>query len=29
MSIKKINWIDTLKRYVDGKPQRPAQEIDN
>jgi len=29
MSKKKIDWIDTLKRYVDTKPQRSAQEIDD
>ena len=29
MSKKKIDWIDTLKKYVDTKPQRSAQEIDD
>lgn len=29
MSKKKIDWINTLKRYVDSKPQRSPQEIDD
>ena len=29
MSRKKIDWIDTLKCYVNAKPQRSAQEIDD
>ena len=29
MSKKKIDWVDTLKRYVNSKPQRSAQEIDD
>ncbi len=29
MSRKKIDWVDTLKKYVESKPQRPAQEIDD
>jgi hypothetical protein len=29
MSKKKIDWVDTLKRYVNTKPQRSAQEIDD
>jgi serine/threonine-protein phosphatase 2A regulatory subunit B'' len=29
MSKKKIDWISTLKRYVDSKPQRTPQEIDD
>ena len=29
MSKKKIDWIDTLRNYVDSKPQRSAQEIDD
>lgn len=26
---KKIDWISSLKKYVDSKPQRSAQEIDD
>lgn len=29
MSKKKIDWIDTLRRHVESKPQRSAQEIDD
>lgn len=29
MSKKKIDWIDNLRRYVESKPQRSAQEIDD
>lgn len=29
MSKQKINWIDTLKTYVNTHPQRSAQEIDD
>jgi serine/threonine-protein phosphatase 2A regulatory subunit B'' len=29
MSKKKIDWVDTLKRFVEMKPQRSAQEIDD
>ena len=29
MSRKKIDWVDTLKRYVATKDQRPPQEIDD
>ena len=29
MSRKKIDWIDNLKKYVNNKPQRSAQEIDD
>lgn len=29
MSRKKIDWIDTLKTYVNSKAQRSAQEIDD
>lgn len=29
MSKKKIDWIDTLRRFVNSKPQRSAQEIDD
>ena len=29
MQKKKIDWIDTLKKYVNTKGQRSAQEIDD
>lgn len=29
MSKKKIDWIDTLRRHVESKNQRSAQEIDD
>jgi serine/threonine-protein phosphatase 2A regulatory subunit B'' len=29
MSKKKIDWIDILRKFVDSKPQRPANEIDD
>ena len=29
MSKKKIDWVDTLKKYVNSKPTRSAQEIDD
>lgn len=29
MSRQKIDWLGTLKKYVDTHPQRTAQEIDD
>lgn len=29
MSKKKIDWIDTLRKFVGSKNQRSAQEIDD
>lgn len=29
MSRPKIDWIGTLKKYVDANPQRSPQEIDD
>ena len=29
MSKKKIDWASTLKKYVESKPQRLPQEIDD
>ncbi len=29
MSRQKVDWLGTLKKYVDTNPQRTAQEIDD